>query len=163
MRRTYFRTRPLPVRHVTDVTSGEKAPLGRILRNLRLRMHRKYFRTGLRSRDWRDVRSWSTANDNLSSPFTTYTSGKKYKKIFFFPKFSFNTIPKRFHVFIQDRGWYIYKNTPIVSWKITKDNHLSTLTFIISRLPVKYFTCNSAKLTLDGYWFILRFFRILLV
>ena len=31
MRRTYFRTRPLPVRHVTDVTSGEKAPLGRIL------------------------------------------------------------------------------------------------------------------------------------
>jgi hypothetical protein len=30
--------------HVTDVTSGQKAPLGRILCNYRLRMRRTYFR-----------------------------------------------------------------------------------------------------------------------
>ena len=41
MRRTYFQTRPLPVRHVTNVISGEKAPLGRILRTTQ-------FRTGQR-------------------------------------------------------------------------------------------------------------------
>jgi hypothetical protein len=43
--------------HVTHVTSGQKAPLGRILRNFRLCMHIAYFRTGLRSRDFRS-RDW---------------------------------------------------------------------------------------------------------
>jgi hypothetical protein len=47
MRRTYFRYGTLPERassgHVT-VTSGQKAPLGRIWRNFRLRMRRIYFR-----------------------------------------------------------------------------------------------------------------------
>ena len=50
MRRTYFRSGPLPDRasssHVTDVTSGEKAPLSRIWCNFRLRMRITYFRTG---------------------------------------------------------------------------------------------------------------------
>jgi hypothetical protein len=49
MRRTYFRSGSLPDRassgHVTDVTSGQKALLGRIWRNFRLRMRRTYFRT----------------------------------------------------------------------------------------------------------------------
>ena len=45
MRRTYFRTGPLPVRHVTEITSGPKAPIGRILRNFRLRIRRTYFQT----------------------------------------------------------------------------------------------------------------------
>ena len=31
--------------HVTNVTSGQKAPLGRILRNFRLSMRRTYFRS----------------------------------------------------------------------------------------------------------------------
>jgi hypothetical protein len=79
MCRTYFRSGPLLDRassgsHVTDVTSGEKTPLGRTLRNFRLRMRnfrlrmrRTYFRIGLQSRssDWRYFRSrhfwsWST-------------------------------------------------------------------------------------------------------
>jgi hypothetical protein len=66
MRRTYFPsghfwTGPIPDSvssgQVTDVTSGQKAPLGRIWRNFRLRMRSTYFRTGhlthFRSRDWR--------------------------------------------------------------------------------------------------------------
>jgi len=44
------RSLPLPDRasscHVTNVTSGEKAPLRRILHNFRLRMHIVYFRSG---------------------------------------------------------------------------------------------------------------------
>jgi hypothetical protein len=48
MRRTYFRLGPLPDRasssHVTDVTSGQKVPLGRMWRNFRLRMRIAYFR-----------------------------------------------------------------------------------------------------------------------
>ena len=50
MRRIYFFLGPLPDRasssHVTDVTSGQKALLGRILRHFRLRMRGTYFRTG---------------------------------------------------------------------------------------------------------------------
>ena len=49
MRRTYFRLGPPPdrasVSHVT-VISGQKAPLGRIWCNFRLRIRRTYFRTG---------------------------------------------------------------------------------------------------------------------
>ena len=49
MRRTYFRSGQLPdmasSSHVTDVTSGQKAPLGRIWHNIRLHMRRTYFRT----------------------------------------------------------------------------------------------------------------------
>jgi hypothetical protein len=49
MCRTYFRSAPLPDRvsssHVTDVTSGHKALLGRIWYNFRLHMSRTYFRT----------------------------------------------------------------------------------------------------------------------
>ena len=49
MHKTYFRSWPLPDRasssHVTNVTSGQKALLGRIWRNFRLRMRRIYFRT----------------------------------------------------------------------------------------------------------------------
>ena len=41
--------------HVTDVTSCEKTPLGRTLRNFRLRMRRTYFRTGPQSRDFRHM------------------------------------------------------------------------------------------------------------
>ena len=44
---------PLPVRHVTDITSGEKAPLGWILRNFQWSMHRTYFRTWLQSHEFR--------------------------------------------------------------------------------------------------------------
>ena len=63
------------------VTSGQKAPLGRICHNFRLRMRRTYFRTvSFRSRDWRHFRSYhfrschfrstarSTANTTLSVP-----------------------------------------------------------------------------------------------
>jgi hypothetical protein len=50
MRRTYFRSGPFPDRasssHVTDVTSGQKALLGRIWRHFLLRVRRSYFRTG---------------------------------------------------------------------------------------------------------------------
>jgi hypothetical protein len=46
MHRTYFRSGSLPVTWLPDVTSGENAPLGRILRNFRLRMRITYFRTG---------------------------------------------------------------------------------------------------------------------
>jgi hypothetical protein len=56
MCRTYFRLGPLPDRasssHVTDVTSGQKALLGRILRNFQLCMRRTYFRTGLLPVTW---------------------------------------------------------------------------------------------------------------
>ena len=49
MRITYFWSGPLPdmasSSHVTGVTSGQKALLGWIWRNFRLRMHRRYFRT----------------------------------------------------------------------------------------------------------------------
>ena len=58
MHRTYFRSGPLPDRASSGhVTSGEKAPLGQILCNFRLHMRRTYFRTGLRSRDFRS-RDW---------------------------------------------------------------------------------------------------------
>ena len=61
--------------HVTDVTSGQKAPLGRILRNFRLLMRRAYFQTR-RVTDVTSghvisgyVTSGSTpTNDNLSVP-----------------------------------------------------------------------------------------------
>jgi hypothetical protein len=50
MRRTYFRSRPLPDRaSSSDVTLSlpvKMFPLGRILCNFRLRMRRTYFRTG---------------------------------------------------------------------------------------------------------------------
>ena len=46
MHRTYFRSGSLPVTWLPDVTSGENAPLGRILRNFRSRMRITYFRTG---------------------------------------------------------------------------------------------------------------------
>jgi hypothetical protein len=46
IRRSYCRSGPLPDRassgHVTDVTSGQKATLRRILRNFRLHMRRTY-------------------------------------------------------------------------------------------------------------------------
>ena len=67
MRRTYFRSGSLPDRassgHVTDVTSGQKALLGRIWRNFRLRMRRTYFRT------WSLPVTWLT-----SLPVTWLTS-----------------------------------------------------------------------------------------
>ena len=53
-----------------------------------------------------------------------------------------NIIPKWFHVFTQDRGAYNHKNILVLFlyiglfWKNTEDNHLSTLTFVICRLPV---------------------------
>ena len=50
MHRTYFRSGPLPDRafsgHVTVSLPVNKAPLGRIFRNFRLRMRITYFRTG---------------------------------------------------------------------------------------------------------------------
>jgi len=53
-----------------------------------------------------------------------------------------NLIPKWFHGFIQDIGTYKYKYARFVSLHIffsginTKDNHLSTLTFVICYLSV---------------------------
>ena len=44
------------------------------------------------------------------------------------------TLPKWCHVFMQDSGGYISK---CLHCFFALDNHLSTLTFVISRLPVK--------------------------
>jgi hypothetical protein len=78
MRRTYFRSGPLPDRasssHVT-VTSGQKPLLRRIWGNFRLRMCRIYFRTGSLPVTslpvtWLPVapRHRSPSNNNLSVP-----------------------------------------------------------------------------------------------
>ena len=78
MRRTYFRSGPLPDRassgHVTDLTSGQKALLGRIWHNFRLPMCRTYFRTGhLRSRHFR-LHSLTAPPQMLTDlyPYTTH-------------------------------------------------------------------------------------------
>jgi hypothetical protein len=71
MRITYFPSGPLQDRAPSGhVISGQKALLGRILRNFRLRMRRTYFRTGHVT----DVTS-SHVTDVTSGYVTGVTSG----------------------------------------------------------------------------------------
>ena len=69
-----------------------------------------------------------------------------------------NTIPKLIHVFIQERGAYKqqFSNcffTYIFSGKNTKDNHLSTLAFVICHLPVTLFIRNTGDI--DTSWLLI--------
>ena len=82
MRRTYFRSVPLPDRassgHVTNGSSVKKAPLGRIWHNFQLRMRRTYFRTShvtdVTSGHVTDVTSGHVASGHVTSGHVTSDS-----------------------------------------------------------------------------------------